>query len=73
MILSKQDALALNHFLTPAGAAGIKLLAEKLYTYYAKETIYSEGPLTEQYKGAGRLALLLMNLPETLHNVSTNN
>lgn len=71
MILTKQDAIDLNHFLTPAGEAAIKLLGEKLYNQYANEAIITDGIHTEYAKGAARLALLLKNLPETLANVRT--
>lgn len=71
MILSKQDAVDLNHFQTPAGEVAIKLLGEKLYQQYAKEAIISDGIHTEYAKGAARLAILLKDLPEILANVRT--
>jgi hypothetical protein len=69
MNFSEQDAIQLNHFLTKEGKLAIELLGDKLYSFYAKQTIDSDGIQTEYAKGAARLAVIIKNLPEILANV----
>lgn len=72
MNFSEQDAIQLNHFLTKEGRIAIELLGTKLYDFYAKQTIDSDGIQTDYAKGAARLAVVIKNLPEILANARSS-
>lgn len=68
MYLSNEDKAKLMFLATPAGEDALMYLAQKLWEYYSQETVYSDGDLSKENKGAAKVAQWLKKLPEGLKN-----
>ncbi len=73
MLLTQEDRIKLNYFANGDGEAALEYLAERIWDYYSKETVYSDANDILRNQGAARLAEWIKKLPKGLRNGPTNN
>jgi hypothetical protein len=72
VILTKDIANELRHFLTEDGSQALQKLGEIFYKQYAWDAVHTEGLLSEQAKGAAKFAEVLQKLPESLRDATSS-
>ena len=73
MYITKEDSIKLNYLAKGDGADALEYLADKLYEFFAHETVIAEGTMVIQNQGAARLAEWLKKVPKALRVMSETN
>ena len=68
MILTQQDEIKLNALAHGAGAEALEVLADLLWNYYSKETVFCQADQKNLNSGKAQLAEWLKTLPKGLRD-----